>query len=116
MPRVYNPAIVAVAKYIVAVHALNRTFKHTQKVAHNFPLYEYVVGRHAGLTRVHEFAPGNALAGDGKICLVRDYYGALAAELERHGHKVVRRGAHDYLAYVYAARKENLVKAAGYQF
>lgn len=73
---------------------------------------KYIVGRYAGLPRVHELAPGDTLARDLQFCGFGDNDGALAAQFEGNGDEIFRRGAHDDLAHLNATSEEDLVKTA----
>ena len=70
----------------------------------------WVVGRHARLAGVQEFAPGDPLCRHVEIGrFIHDTW-AFPTELKRNGSDELRSGFHDQLADRYAARKENIIK------
>lgn len=107
-----DPSVVCIVADVLAVETAYGLAEGRKELVEDTFMDEYIIGCHAGLSRVHELSPGDALARYLQFCGLGDDDGALAAQFEGNGDEIFCRGAHDDLAHLNAACEEDLVKAA----
>ena len=115
LPPVHDPPVIGARLRVRAVKAADRRLHLLQERGEHAPVHKNVIGRDAGLPRVEELAPGDALARGAQLCRSVHDDGAFAAEFKGDGGQMLRRGAHDDPAHARTARKKDRIEAGAQQ-
>src|SRR3989338_5356829 len=110
MSITHDPRIIKTVLRIFAQKLLDCGLDFLDEFVNDSLADEDVIAGDAGLAGVDDLGPDDASSGDGKVGVIEDDAGALAAELEGDGGEMLGGSSHDDLADEAAARVGDLVE------